>query len=86
MKNYGPLKNLDPNNFPDHPVQTPEDLYGAEITCPECDNSFYEDSLQSGCCPECGFDITGDAFIEPDYDDYDVNEDALDYPERYGLI
>jgi len=70
----------------EHPVQTPEDLYGPEQLCPECEATFYASSMENGCCPECGLDIWGDAFIEPDPDDYDVNEDALDWPERYGLI
>lgn len=80
MKIYGALRDLDPNNFPDHPVQTPEDLYGDENLCPECDASFY-----GTVCPDCEYDLMDDAFIEPDPDDY-YDDYRADYPERYGLI
>lgn len=80
MKNYGRLRDLNANNFPDHPVQTPEDLYSKIFNCPECGAEW---SHRNGLtCPDCGVGPE-DYFDPPDpgEDDY-----RSDYPERYGLI
>ena len=71
-------------SIPEDPRLTPEDVYGEEILCPECECTFYAGIAGAVECPDCGWNPADD--FEPDYDDYDEVDYRADYPERYGLI
>lgn len=55
-------------------ILSPDDLYGDEHICPECDTTFY-----GSVCPECELDLDEYYFVEPDPDDYD------EYPPGYPM-
>lgn len=44
-------------------ILTPEDVYGDEFECPECESIGYGD-----VCEECGYD-SDDEFVEPEPND-----------------